>query len=105
MKTNSMTIDCTRPGAVVLEQDIEVGNGFEEAFILVAGHYAYDSGVCTWHDDEVVTARITNPLVRVFARYGDSREDDVLTENIKFVGSRKFMESVRGVNITLSDPR
>ena len=87
-----------------------VSNHFEEAFILVAGHLAFDSGVCTFHDDQVVEAEIDKHLlekgiIKIFSRFGDGREDDALPQGSKFVGSRKFMKSVRGVNITLSDPR
>ena len=88
----------------------ELSNHFESAFVLVAGHLAFDSGCCTWHDDDSVDAEVddemlTKGIVRVFNRYGDNREDDTIPEGLRYVSAKAFMDAVRGVKITVTDPR
>ena len=88
----------------------ELSNHFESAFVLVAGHLAFYSGCCTWHDDESVNAEINDEMlakgiVKVFSRYGDDREDDTIPEGLRYVSAKAFMDAVRGVKITVTDPR
>ena len=88
----------------------KLSNHFESAFVLVAGHLAFDSGCCTWHDDESVDAEVDDEMlakgiVKVFSRYGDNREDDVVPNGLTYVNTDEFMDAVRGVRITVTDPR
>ena len=85
-------------------------NHFESAFVLVAGHLAFDSGCCTWHDDDSVDAEVDDEMlskgaIKVFSRYGDNREDDAIPDGLHYVSAKVFMDAVRGVKITVTDPR
>lgn len=70
-----------------------VGNHFELAVIIYKDGCAYDTGVCTWHDD--IAEDVTYPEDAGFTiayRYGDSRESDDLPAALNFISARAFMK-------------
>jgi hypothetical protein len=80
-------------------------NHFELAVIIYKDGIAYDSGVCTWHDD--ISVEISYPEDAGFSiayRYGDGREDDDLPP-LSFVGAKAFQKAFPEVTITMDQTK